>query len=120
MKKYLDQMRMFNPSYVAKVNSFFATVKNLLTGMNLGRCLVIFILFMGLLIAFGNRGFVDNFMMKEKLTSLRKSNQDMTIENYDLKRNIVLLRSNLPYMEVVARNELGMVRVGDLVYRCAQ
>ncbi|MEI8173212.1 MAG: septum formation initiator family protein [Deltaproteobacteria bacterium] len=113
-------MRMFNPSYVAKFNSFFATVKDLLIGMKLGRCLVILIVLMGLLIAFGNRGLVDSFMMKEKLASLKKSNQHMTIENYDLKMNILLLRSNQPYIEVVARNELGMVRVGDLVYRCAQ
>jgi cell division protein FtsB len=111
---------MFNPSYVAKFNSFFATVKDLLIGMKLGRCLVILIIFMGLLIAFGNRGFVDNFMMKEKLASLKKSTQDMTTENYDLKKNIVLLRSNQAYIEMVARNELGMVRVGDLVYRSAQ
>ena len=111
---------MFKPSYVAKFNYSFATVKNLLIGMNLGKCLVISIIVMGLLIAFGNRGLVDSFMMKEKLASLKKSNQDMTIENYDLKRNIVLLRGNMPYIEVVARNELGMVRVGDLVYRCAQ
>jgi cell division protein FtsB len=113
-------MQMFNPSYVAKVGSFFTTVKDLLTGMKLGRCLVILIILMGLLITFGNRGLVDSFMMKEKLTSLKKSNQHMTIENYDLKTNIVLLRSNLPYIEVVARNELGMVRAGDLVYRSAQ
>lgn len=88
--------------------------------MKLGRCLVVFMIFMGLLIAFGNRGLVDNYMMKEKLAALRKSNQDAALENRDLKRNIVLLRNDLTYIEMVARNELGMVRVGDLVYRYAQ
>jgi cell division protein FtsB len=29
----------------------------------------------------------------------------------------VLLRSDLQYIEMVARNEIGMVRKGDLVYR---
>jgi len=113
-------MRVFDPSYVAIFFSFFATVKDLFVGMKLGRCLVIFIIFMGLLIVFGNRGLVDNYMMKEKLAAIEKSNKDITLENRDLKRSISLLRSDLSYLEMVARNELGMVRKGDLVYRYAK
>jgi cell division protein FtsB len=120
MKKFSSQMKMFNPSYAASVSSFFATVRDLLIGMNLGRCLVVFMIIMSLLILFGNRGLVDNYMMKEKLTALKKSNEDVALENQDLKRNIALLRGDLSYIEMVSRNELGMVRKGDLVYRYAQ
>ena len=88
--------------------------------MRVGACLVVFIILMGLLITFGNRGLVDNYMMAEKLAALKKSNQDIALENRDLKKSIALLRSDLTYIEIVARNELGMVRKGDLVYRYAQ
>ena len=85
--------------------------------MRVGRYLVVFVVFMGALITFGNRGLVDNYMMRERLMSLKKSNQEIVAENDRLKRTIVLLRSDLPYIEMVARNELGMVKKGDLVYR---
>ena len=113
-------MRMFDPSHIADLSSFFAKLKGLSIGMRVGACLVAFILLMSLLITFGNRGLVDSYVMTEKLTALKKSNQDITLENRDLKRSISLLRSDLTYIEIVARNELGMVRKGDLVYRYAQ
>jgi cell division protein FtsB len=75
---------------------------------------------MGFLIAFGNRGLVDNYMMRERLAALKKANQDVARENRGLKKTIILLRSELPYVEMVARNELGMVKKGDLVYRFSQ
>ena len=78
---------------------------------------MVFVVLMGTLITFGNRGLVDNYMMRERLMSLKKSNQEIVAENDRLKRTIVLLRSALPYIEMVARNELGMVKKGDLVYR---
>jgi cell division protein FtsB len=113
-------MQMLNPSYADKLSSFFATAKAVLSRVKLGRCLAFFIIFMSLLITFGNRGFVDNYMMKEKLAAVVKSNQDIALENRDLKKTIALLRNDLTYIEMVARNELGMVRVGDLVYRYAE
>ena len=88
--------------------------------MKVGRYLAGFVLVMGFLIAFGNRGLVDNYMMHERMATLKKANQDITLENKELKKTIVLLRSKLPYVEMVARNELGMVKKGDLVYRFSQ
>jgi len=85
--------------------------------MKVGRYLAGFVLVMGFLIAFGNRGLVDNYMMHERLATLKKANQDIARENKELKKTNVLLQSKLPYVEMVARNELGMVKKGDLVYR---
>lgn len=50
----------------------------------------------------------------------RKKNQEIAAENYEMRKKILLLRSNLPYIETIARNELGMVRKGDIVYRFAK
>jgi cell division protein FtsB len=88
--------------------------------MKVGRYLVIFVLLMGGLIAFGDRGVLDNYRMKERLMALKKQNHEMTLENIALKKNITLLRENPAYIEMMARNELGMVKKGDLVYRTSQ
>ncbi len=88
--------------------------------MRIGRYLAVFVLVIGFLIAFGNRGLVDNYMMRERLAALKKANQEIVRENKGLKKTIILLRSELPYVEMVARNELGMVKKGDLVYRFSQ
>jgi len=88
--------------------------------MKIGRYLVLFLLFMALLITFGNRGVVDNYLMSKRLTQLKLQTQEITIENNELKKKILLLRSDLNYIEMIARNELGMVKKGDIVYRWAK
>jgi cell division protein FtsB len=42
------------------------------------------------------------------------------MENDELKKKILLLRNNSSYIEAMARNELGMVKKGDVVYRWAK
>jgi len=85
--------------------------------MKIGRYLVVFLLVMALLITFGNRGLVDNYLMNKRLAELKSQNGEITIENNELKRKIILLRDDLTYIETLARSELGMVKEGDIVYR---
>lgn len=85
--------------------------------MKVGRYLVVFIFVMSMLIIFGKRGLVDNYAMKERLMTLKKGNQDISLENNELSKKVILLRGDLQYLEMLARNELGMVRKGDLIYR---
>lgn len=85
--------------------------------MKVGRYLIAFVLLMGALIAFGDRGVTDNFRMQEKLMNLKKANHAITLDNIALQKNISLLRDDFSYIEKMARNELGMVKKGDLVYR---
>jgi cell division protein FtsB len=85
--------------------------------VKIGRYLLIPIIIIGTVIAIGKRGIIDNYLMQERLTSLVKTNQEIVQENDRLKRVILLLRSDLPYIEMVARSELGMVKKGDIVYR---
>ncbi len=85
--------------------------------MRIGRYLLLIILFVGFFIVFGNRGLLDNQRLKEKLSELRAENSRFEAVNNSLKREVVLLREDLRYIEAVARNELGMVKKGDLLYR---
>ncbi len=85
--------------------------------MKIGRYLVVFLFLMALLITFGNRGAVDNYLMGKRLSQLKADNADLEKQNKELGGKILLLRSDPAYIESVARNELGMVKKGDVVYR---
>ena len=85
--------------------------------MKIGRLLIFFVVLMALLITFGNRGVVDNYLMSKKLDRLKSQTREISVENEQLKRKILLLRSDMNYIEMVARNDLGMVKKGDIVYR---
>ena len=88
--------------------------------MKVGRYAAGFLFLMTLLITFGNRGLVDNYFMNKKLVQLKAVNSSVAAENSDLKKKIVLLRSDLVYIESIARNELGMVKKGEIVYRLSK
>lgn len=88
--------------------------------MKIGRYLVAFLFLMTLLIAFGNRGVVDNYFMGKRLSQIRAENNDLATQNKELAKKIILLRSDPTYIESIARNELGMVKKGDVVYRLAK
>ena len=88
--------------------------------MKLGRYLIGFLFLMALLITFGHRGLVDNYYMNKKLVQLKSLNNGVAAENDDLKKKIVLLRSDLVYIESIARSELGMVKKGDIIYRLSK
>jgi cell division protein FtsB len=85
--------------------------------MKIGRYLIVFLFLMALLITFGNRGIVDNYLMSKRQAQLKFQNVMIAVENDELKRKILLLRGDLTYIESIARNELGMVKKGDVVYR---
>ena len=88
--------------------------------MKIGRYLIAFLFLMTLLITFGNRGVVDNYLMGKRLSQLKADNDNLTIQNRELGKKILLLRSDPAYIESMARNELGMVKKGDVVYRLAK
>jgi len=87
--------------------------------MKFARYFIAVLVCMGLLILFGDRGFYDVLALKGKVRTLSQENAGIMRENEELKETIRLLRSNARYIEMVARNDLGMVRKGDIVYRFA-
>ncbi len=85
--------------------------------MKVGRVLLLFLILMGSVILFGSRGVLDNRRLDQKLLDLRKSNEELAAKNDALKKEILLLRSDMRYIEKIARDDLGMVRHNDKVYR---
>jgi len=85
--------------------------------MKVGRVLLLFLVIMGSVILFGSRGVLDNRRLDQKLSDLRKSNEELAVKNDALKKEILLLRNDMRYIEKVARDELGMVKANDRVYR---
>lgn len=53
--------------------------------MKIGRYLIFFLLFMAVLITFGNRGLVDNYLMSKRLDDLKSQTVKVTAENNELK-----------------------------------
>lgn len=88
--------------------------------MKVGRYLIVFLFVMALLIAFGNNGIIDNLLMKEKLKILKDASSQLMGENNKLRHEIKLLRSSPQHIETVARDELGMVRKGEIIYKFAE
>ena len=85
--------------------------------MKVGKVLLLFLILMGSVILSGSRGIVDNYRLDQKLLDIRKSNGELVVKNDALKKEILLLRNDMRYIEKVARDELGMVRRNDRVYR---
>lgn len=85
--------------------------------MKIGRLLFVIFIIMVLLTIFGNKGFMDYRVLKEKQAVLEETNECIISENEELKREIMLLKTDLHYIELVARRELGMVKEGDIVYQ---
>ena len=84
--------------------------------MKVGKFLLLFLILMGSVILFGSRGVLDNYRLNQKLLDLQKGNEEIVAKNDALKKEILLLRNDMRYIEKVARDELGMVRQNDRVY----
>jgi cell division protein FtsB len=85
--------------------------------MKVGKVLLLFLILMGSVILFGSRGVLDNYRLDQKLLDIQKSNGELVVKNDALKKEILLLRNDMRYIEKVARDELGMVKRNDRVYR---
>ncbi len=85
--------------------------------MKIGRYILVILFILGYLILFGRSGIVDNYRLGTKLSALRAGNEELSRENESLRSEVLLLRKDPKYIERLARQELGMVKKGDLVYR---
>ena len=54
--------------------------------MKVGRVLLLFLILMGSVILFGSRGVLDNHRLDQKLSDLRKSNEELSAKNDALRR----------------------------------
>ena len=88
--------------------------------MKIGRYVLALALFISAMMVFSNRGLIDNYVMREQLESLKRANQEIDNENRELRKVVYCWRTDLHYIEMVARSDLEMVKKGDLVYRSAR
>jgi len=65
---------------------------------------------------FSERGLVNVLSLKNELAEIEAGNQRTAAENEKLKEYIYLLRNNKRYIENIAREELGLVKNGEVVY----
>jgi cell division protein FtsB len=66
---------------------------------------------------FGQRGFMHMIKLKEEYREIENKNEQLKGENAALKKEIDLLKNDLKYIEEIARNELGLIKDGETVYR---
>ena len=77
------------------------------------------VLIIGLTIL-GERGFIHIMRLQEELFEIENNNSKLKIENEKLKIEVINLKNNLRYLEELSRNELGLAREGELIYRPEQ
>lgn len=82
---------------------------------------LILLVFMILLIAyytiFGERGILKMRKLGSNLENIRASTQELKEENEELKREIRLLQEDEAYVERIAREELGLAREDEIIYK---
>jgi cell division protein FtsB len=76
-----------------------------------------FILSLCLLTAVGERGVLHLWRLNGEKTKLDEDNYRLQKENEGLRQRISKLRNDNFYLEKMAREELNLVRPGEIIYR---
>lgn len=76
-----------------------------------------FILSLCLLTAVGERGVLHLWRLRGEKTKLDEENYRLQKENEGLRQRISKLRNDNFYLEKMAREELNLVRPGEIIYR---
>jgi cell division protein FtsB len=79
----------------------------------LGLCVSGMILFA----VFGGRGLMQIYQLKEESKRIQGTNARLQEENRKLTEKINRLRNSKEEVEKVARDELGLVKKGEIVYQ---
>ncbi len=64
---------------------------------------------------FADRGILDSYRLNQKLIAEEELARQLTAENENLREKLHLLKTDLHYVEMLARNELGMVLKDEVV-----
>ena len=75
------------------------------------------ILSLSLVTVIGERGALHLWRLRGEKASLDEQNYRLQKENEALRRRVQRLRTDDDYLEKVAREELNLVRPGEIVYR---
>jgi cell division protein FtsB len=78
-----------------------------------------FILSLSILTAVGERGALHLWRLREEKTNLDEETYRLQKENEGLRQRISKLRNDNFYLEKQAREDLNLVRPGEIIYRFA-
>jgi cell division protein FtsB len=75
-------------------------------------CVVAIVIFSCL----GERGLMNVLSMRKELQKIEQNNKSLEQENESLKEYSYLLKNDTHYIEKIAREELGLLKAGEVVY----
>ena len=64
----------------------------------------------------GDRGLMNVLSMRQELEKIQENNIRLKQENESLKEYSYLLKNDIHYIEKIAREELGLLKSGEVVY----
>ena len=64
----------------------------------------------------GERGLMNVLSMRKELQKIQQINESLEQENESLKEYSYLLKNDTHYIEKIAREELGLLKSGEVVY----
>lgn len=70
-----------------------------------------------LVVLFGDNGLLELRKLDRTHQQLRKSNARLTQENLQMYRSVDRLQNDPAYVENIARQELGMIRSDELIFK---
>jgi cell division protein FtsB len=76
-----------------------------------------FLLLLCVLTAVGDRGVLHLWRLRGEKAKLDEENYRLQRENETLRQRISKLRNDNSYLEKLAREELNLVRPGEIIYR---
>ncbi len=79
--------------------------------------LAVFASAMLLLAIFGGRGLMQIYHLKEDRAKIKAANAHLMEENQKLSQLVERMRRNKEEVEKIAREDLGLVKKGELVYQ---
>lgn len=79
--------------------------------------LILVILVIAYYTIFGERGILQIQNLGRLLADIRASTEKLKEENEGLKREIRLLQEDEAYIERIARQELGLAREDEIIYK---
>jgi len=68
-------------------------------------------------VIFGENGLADLNLLRQQRDSLIEKNRLLEQENLSLYREIERLKHDLKYIENVARQELGMIKKDEIIFK---
>ncbi len=80
-----------------------------------GACFLLVLLF--LVILFGEKGFYDYMFLKKQYEEIGKQNLNLEEEGRKTYEIIKRMKTDLDYIEEIARQQLGMVLENEIVYQ---